>query len=297
MTTMENIKETYEKTLQVLMESYVEAEAKLLEPIRESIIGVKVESAKYGPGVITAVNGTKVDFFIVDVKFEDSIQRFSLKHILEQQSRLAKITDEHILSLWSDILDTHNKLTAELHESEQQARVTLRESGQKLKDEMAWEARLSKRRQAALKEFDRQSKEVQEKPLGAAEDFYYSLGWLAKHVGAISAALPDYLLDAFEKQFGTDTGVRVVDSSYRTSGGFPTQWALSMRATVRGKDTLPANLTEFTNEKQTALVKTSFIWDLIDKYGFKFGKTQDIDNIKNKIPTTFVPSFELGYQA
>jgi hypothetical protein len=128
-------------------------------------------------------------------------------------------------------------------------------------------------------------------------EFFYSLGWIAKNCGTFSAALPDYLLPYFQKQFGLEYTPRVVDSQKKGPAGWTSQWATSMSATIKKKsmDKIPAYLDEYLNPNKTAITKTPFIWDLVADYGFQFGKTQDINKIKQSIPASCIESFEKGY--
>jgi hypothetical protein len=75
------------------------------------------------------------------------------------------------------------------------------------------------------------------------------------------------------------------------------QWAISMTANIKKKslDKIPAFLTEHLSKSGNAIADTAFIWDLVSNYGFKFGKTQDIDQIRATIPTNYITAFEEGY--
>jgi hypothetical protein len=135
------------------------------------------------------------------------------------------------------------------------------------------------------------------KSRSATGEFYYSLGWLAKNAGAISAAMPDYLLPYFENQFGTEYAPTVVDSKKRTVNGNPMQWALSMKVALpkKAQASVPAVFFDYLNPNKTALTSTSFVWDLVANYGFQFGKTQDVDKIRDSISTEYLEPFEKGY--
>lgn len=136
-----------------------------------------------------------------------------------------------------------------------------------------------------------------ERPMSATAEFYYSLGWIARNCGTFACALPDYLLPYFQKQFGIDYEPRTVDSKKRTVNGHAMQWTISMTASIKKKslDKIPAFLMQYLNKTGTSIANTSFIWDLVANYGFKFGKTQDIDQIRATTPTTYLTYFENGY--
>jgi hypothetical protein len=157
------------------------------------------------------------------------------------------------------------------------------------------EAKYEASKAKMIKEFETLAKT--ERPVSAVGEFYYSLGWLAKHVGVITAKLPDYLGSAFEKHFGTEAPKTLVDGRAKTIGGYAKQWSWEFVASVKKlKDTtVPAYLQTVTSEISKGIHNTSFIWDLVSNYGFKFGKTQDIDQIRATIPTEYITYFENGY--
>lgn len=169
------------------------------------------------------------------------------------------------------------------------------EAEKKAEEERKAEEKYQKLKEKTIQDFDNLAK--QERTKCATGEFYYNLGWLAKNVGTISVALPDYLLSAFERHFGTDFAPTVVDSRKKTINGNPMQWAMSMKASIakKAQETIPALLCDYLNPAHTALTTTSFIWDLIDNYGFSFGKTQDTEKIKSNIPNTYLEQFEAGY--
>jgi hypothetical protein len=74
------------------------------------------------------------------------------------------------------------------------------------------------------------------------------------------------------------------------------QWALSMKATISKKalNLIPSYLTKHLSTSGNAISDTSFIWDLVDNYGFTFGKKQDVDKIRGHVPAAYLNSFELG---
>jgi hypothetical protein len=72
-----------------------------------------------------------------------------------------------------------------------------------------------------------------------------------------------------------------------------------LKASLRGKDinTIPCILAKHLNSTGKSIVNTSFVWDLLDNYGFQFGKKQDVDKIKSTVPSQFINSFEAGLTA
>ena len=70
-----------------------------------------------------------------------------------------------------------------------------------------------------------------------------------------------------------------------------------MTASIKKKslDKIPAFLTQYLSKTGTSVANTAFIWDLVTNYGFQFGKTQDLDQIRGAIPTDYLTYFENGY--
>ena len=171
------------------------------------------------------------------------------------------------------------------------------EADRQAKEEAKQEAKYQAAKEKAIQEFEVMTRK--DKSVCATGEFYYNLGWLAKNVNTISAALPDYLLKYFENHFGTEAKPTVVDSRKRTVNGYPIQWALSMKASVPKKvvDNIPAFLKQYLNPTGNALTNTTFIWDIVENYGFQFGRKQDIEQIRAKIPVACIEQFEKGFAA
>ncbi len=148
---------------------------------------------------------------------------------------------------------------------------------------------------SAEKEFnnllDESGKKVTE-----TDEFYWTLGWLAKHIGTITAKMPDFLEAGFVKHFG-DVEHTTVDSTKVGPAGFTSQWRLSMEASLVKAKEIPATLAKYLNPAGKKLSKTSFIWKLVDDYGFKFGKKQDTLDIMRCVPIEYVPMFNEGFKA
>jgi hypothetical protein len=60
---------------------------------------------------------------------------------------------------------------------------------------------------------------------------------------------------------------------------------------------VPATLTKYLSSTGKAIANTSFIWDLVTDYGFKFGKKQDTLDIMRCVPIEYVPMFNAGMNA
>jgi hypothetical protein len=72
-----------------------------------------------------------------------------------------------------------------------------------------------------------------------------------------------------------------------------------MKASIKKADDviIPAYLESYLNTKRNFISDTAFIWDLVENYGFSFGKEQDLDNIRTYIPTEYMDFFDDGLAA
>lgn len=177
----------------------------------------------------------------------------------------------------------HDRISAK-HES-------MREAKELAKEEAKRKAHIEK----TIHDFEVMAR--QDRVKLATGEWYYSLGWLAKHCGVITAKLPDYLSKAFESHFGSDVPKTLVDTSKKTVGGFSKQWSFEFVCSIKKVKDLevPAMILDTTSDITKGIHNTSFIWDLVDNYGFQFGKTQDVDKIREALPDIYLEYFEKGY--
>jgi hypothetical protein len=301
MTTLEKInklKASFAIEQETTKELYLETEAELVKTLGDYIDGAPVVCKTYGNGKVVAVTGNTLEDMIVDIAFvDDTTRRFSLLHIMN--NTFIKFEDIYeIGDIWDCAFEAHTNLANAYKACEETAKQLAIEAEKQAEAEKKAEEKYQKMKDKAIKEFEDLTQQAKTS-LSTVDEFYYALGWLTNHVGSVSAAIPDYLEFAFEQHFGTDACPRVVDTKKRTSGGFAYQWGIGMTARLRSKDLgiVPAILTQYLNPAGKALTNTSFIWDLIETYGFKFGKKQDINHIRSKVPTKYINSFNDGLTA
>lgn len=203
------------------------------------------------------------------------------------------------LTLADQLTELQTVFKADFIEREQAQRIADRKAREeaeaaekKAREEKKAEEAYQKAKTKALKDFDDLANTA--RPISTIEEFYYSLGYIAKHAGTVSAALPDYLEDAFKKYFGSEAPCRVVDSKKKGPAGYTSQWTWSFSISLKKPETVPAFLQDKLNPSGKSITDTSFVWDLVDNYGFQFGKKQDIEKIRECIPTDFLSFFEAG---
>lgn len=175
--------------------------------------------------------------------------------------------------------------------ADRQAREEAKAAAKKAEEDKKNEEKYQRTVAKAVKDFAERTQAA--RVISTADEFYYSLGWLTKHAGTVAAVLPDYLESSFLGHFGS-VPCRVVDSKHRGPAGWQPQWSWSFTINLKKPDLIPAFLAGKLNPSKKAVSDTSFVWDLVDNYGFQFGKTQDVDKIRSHIPSAYLASFEAG---
>lgn len=173
-------------------------------------------------------------------------------------------------------------------------RQTIKRQQQLEKRKQKNEAKLEESKAAYIEKF----KELlaSKKAPSASDEFYYSLGWLARHSGTVKAVVPDICEAEFVGYFGS--GVPFTKTEYKVGpSGWISQWGKSFTASLVKVKTIPAYLEQYLNPKRTQVTNSEYIKDLVDNYGFKFGKDQNLEAIRSSVPAEYLPHFEAGYAA
>lgn len=264
----------------------------LLEAIK---LPVSVVHKTYGACAITAltVNCNESSLHIMATFEIGAISKsFALEILLA--NKLIEI-DSGIASEINSYFELFKAYQKQVHELAIDRSEAKAEADRKAAEERKQEEKYQKAKDKAIQDFEVLTRKDRTKC--ATGEFYYNLGWLAKNVGTVSAALPDYLLKYFENHFGTEAKPTVVDSRKKTVSGYSMQWALSMKASLAKKslDSIPALLKQYLNTSGNAIANTSFIWDLVENYGFQFGRKQDLEKIRAAIPAHCLEQFEKGF--
>ena len=253
-----------------------------------------VKHKTYGNGQLVIVtvpsNGNSL-YVTIDLESGNS-RLFALKALLDLN--LLEMTEDLktvLAEAQSVFFDNYQTVEQAKRKAQRLAYEQKKQAEEDARQEAKYEASKAK----MIKEFE--SLAGREKTMSATGEFYYSLGWIANNCGAFACSLPDYLLPYFQSQFGSDYEPHAVDSRKKTVNGYSMQWAISMTANIKKKslDKVPAFLSQYLSKSGNAIANTSFIWDLVSNYGFKFGKTQDLDQIRATIPTEYIQYFENGY--
>jgi hypothetical protein len=294
---MENLEKTYEEKEILTPEELAVAETELINIISPELLCIEIQHTKPGKytkiGKVVGLRNEETSFesFGLNVGFDDGVRTFIFKPLIAT-SHFNKILDEEVFNKCVEVCEVHNALIAKYNVYKNEQRKLALEAEKQAREEKKAEEKYQKLKTKALKDFEVISNRA--KVQNELDDFYFSLGWLAKNAGTLSAAMPDYLESAFVKCFGPNTGCRVVDSKKRGPAGYQSQWFMSFNLTLKNSDSVPTYLTQYLNPKGKALTDMHFVWDLVEDYGFQFGKKQDVDKIKRTIPTKYHSLFEAG---
>jgi hypothetical protein len=280
-------------------QNWADLSADLTTELNELInSSISVVHKKYGEckvsGFVVSMNENTFNI-LADFAFADEIKKLALNILLK--NGLVQIDDYDSFEVLKNFISSLTDLQAEVKTIYRERAFAKFEANRQAKELAKQEAKYQAAKEKAIQDFEVMAR--QDRGICASGEFYYNLGWLAKNVGTISAALPDYLLKYFENHFGTEAKPTVVDSKKRTVSGHPMQWALSMKASLHKKsvDTIPPFLKQYLNSAGNALTNTEFIWDIVENYGFKFGRSQDLNQIKSSIRPEYIKYFENGYAA
>lgn len=275
-------------------EVYPTVEAELVNLFADQIKNAEIITTAWGTGKVTEASGETIDSMFMTVVFANDTKRFAVEPIISGKAFFTKfVENEEIKNAWNEVLGFHTELTRKYIKIKNAEIEAAREAVKKAAADLKAAEKYERQKAKALKDFETmatQEKEV----ITQADEFYYSLGWLAKHASNVAAVLPDYLADAFTRYFGSEAPCRVVDSKHRGPAGWQAQWSWSFTISLKKPELVPAFLSDKLNPAGKAVSKTSFVWDLVENYGFQFGKKQDIDKIRSCIPSEYIDSFELA---
>ena len=285
---------TYELTAGT-HEEFETVKTQLISDFVQQVTGAAVTNQLLGAGkIVSCLNPCNtLESLIFTVHYElDETKNYGAAVALSSGS--LKFVDASLDNIWDDFVVAQYKLKTEYGKAADEARRRENEAQKLEKKRKENEKKMAGLKASAEKELD--SLITNRDRATVADEFYYTLGWLAKHVGTITAKMPDYLEEAFVKHFG-DVERTVVDSTKVGPAGYTSQWRLSMEASLKKAENIPATLADYLSQNGKKVSKTSFVWSLVDDYGFKFGKKQDIVEILRCVPIEYVPVFNEGMEA
>lgn len=219
--------------------------------------------------------------------------------VIKLEDNVQKVVDEYfeILNKAKEIYATETaeerKIQAEKARIAKEKYEAEKARREELKKQIEADKRYAKRVERALNKLSTLKPEKTEKLFETPTSQYEAIGWMAKHLTSVRAAMPDFMEKWFIGKFG-DAERYVVDSKKRTANGNPMQWGLSLKLTFN-TEVKGLLETKATSQNKKVIDNVAFVWDLIENYGFQFGKEQNISKIKAEIPEQYLPDFEKGY--
>jgi len=286
--------------------SYVEFQKAFINELKQAFIGTKVsyrdKDAYFSDFAISNSNlgtniGTTLDVdgeqkqMVLDLAVKSGIVVIS-DNVKKDYEEFANIYEQSKANFAAEV-------EAERKEAEEKARIyreqreAERARREEIKKQIEADKRYAKRVQNALLKLNTLKKEDTSKLFETPTTHYEVVGWMAKHLTSIRAAMPDFMEKWFVGKFG-DVERYVVDSKKRTVNGNPMQWGLSLKLTFNTEVVGPLEVKATSQNKKT-IDNVAFVWDLIENYGFQFGKEQNISQIKAEIPEENLVDFEKGY--
>lgn len=269
---------------------------------------LKVSSTKYGDGVIVGVKlkDLEKDYITITVqhfgiylmvKFGETERTFDLSMALSANAlKFDEITLLKVNELFDVLKDSEaariSELTAELEAEREEDRKIREEQLAEIKRQKEL-AKFQAKKEKALAKLQKLKPENTKKLFATPTSHYEVVGWMAKHCRSLRAAMPDWMEQQFVSMFG-DVERYVVDSKKKTSGGFAYQWGLGLKITF-DEEVSGALEQRATSKNKKIIDNVAFIWDLVENYGFKFGKKQDIDAIIEEVPVEYLPDFNRGF--
>ena len=277
---MENNKK-YSITNYASFEKLYEA---IVTDLNTKISGKSAYHRIYGPGIIKAVLGqgkisTNTYDFYIEIAFDSGFTRvfapsMAIKNLnFDEYSTYAEY--------FAILIQAYSEQRAYEAKKEEELKLFKKELEEKHKYENKINAVLNQLKNLQLDELSE-----------ATDEFYVALGWLAKHATTASASIPDYTESWFKDTFGQAAPYNIVDSRRRTSGGYLMRWAPSFTLYIKNAKQVPSILAPYVS--RNCLHNTKLIYQLVENYGFNFGSSQNFENIKTRIPTQFMSSFNLG---
>ena len=287
------------KGIALTVDNYKEETQAGLEAIatvfREHLVGTKLNHNTYGIGVVTDVVASQaLDTTYVEIQFAEGTRKFGLQAVLNNTMCPVRIKDAEYAEAFNTAVELYTEWYWKGIDLSAKKQMIVREAQKRADEEKKAELKYQRQKESSIKAFDRMVGQPRE--VSKLDGFYYALGWITKHMNSISAAMPDYLEDAFKSHFGADAPCRVVDSKHRGPAGWQSQWSWSFKISLKKHDDMPSILVPYMSPSGKEITNTEFIWNLVDTYGFKFGKTQDETEIESKIPVEFFNTYLSGRQ-
>lgn len=293
---IEELKNTCTLTQETLKTDLDKISTEFVSLFGSYVKDAEIDCFAYGKGKVIDYKGDTFENLIIIVQFSNTVKQFSLKHIAAKITNQTTFVDTAIYESYNKALAFYTDVYNEYKTLEEHNKQLLAEAEKKAEIEKKNEEKYRKLKAKAIADFNKLIQQPSSIP-NTGDKLYYALGWLAKHVGTITATLPDYLESAFVKNFGDDAEYTLIDARKKTSGGHAMKRSWSFNASLKKAENIPAFLSTYLNSTGKSITNTAFIWDIVEDYGFNFGKKQNIEQIRDNVPAQYLDVFEAGFAA
>jgi len=257
----------------------------------ETLCSINCTHKNYGPGKITKIKCTenlgKPNLFLT---FESEAKNTVFAYTIASKFLEFDETDALTLdNLMAEFLENWLEFDANRKVEAEAARKAKKEAEAQAKAE----AESQKKLEATMAKLNRLQPEDISAVCGTPQTEYETIGWLAKHCTSIKPSMPAEAQGWFESKFGKVDNAKVYEAGAKTTGNNPMKYTLSITGCFDTE--VPSILRRYINDKNAKQIcSVELFWTLVDKYGFQFGKKQDIDEIKKFIPDTYLADFDRG---
>lgn len=273
-------------------QTYLNIEHQLIEEFKTHLLNEEIINKNSEVGTVIDVTGKTFANVFVTIHYGDVEKKYDIG--MSIKSGFIKFENSNIYDIYDVYYNLHTEVSNRFKLLQEEQRLIIEEQKKQEEERQKAELACQRLKNNVMKSFEKQLNRT-ELVCDETSDFFYGLGWLTKNVRTLNATLPDYLESPFRQHFGSDTPCRVTNSRHRGPSGYQSQWSWSFSASLKNYDETPTIFREYLNPQGKVITNTSFLWDLIDTYNFKFGKTQDIDSILTTIPKEYKESFMLGF--
>ena len=245
----------------------------------------------YGSGKIIKIkcseNLGKPELFLT---FESPVKSTTFAYTIASKFLKFDETDQETLDC---LMAEYGANWFEMDQQRKEEERARKEAARLQKEQEQQEAEAKKKVEQTLARLDRLKPEDLSTICKTPQTEYEMIGWMAKHIKSIKPSMPEECKSWFESKFGPVECATIYEKGAKTSGNNPMKYTLSIHGTFDAE--VPSVLMVKATERNKKVIDSvEFFWTLVDKYGFQFGKKQNVDEIKKFVPTTYLTEFEAG---
>ena len=257
----------------------------------ETLCSISCSHKTYGSGQITKIkcseNNSKPELFLTfESPVKNTVFAYTLASKFLQFDESDQLTIENLLA---EYLENWLEFDANRKAEAQAARDAKKAAEEQAKADKEAQQKI----EATMNRLNKMQPEDVAAVCGTPQTEYETIGWLAKHCTSIKPSMPAEACGWFESKFGKVDNAKVYEAGAKTSGGNSMKYTLSIQGCFNAE--VPSILSRFVSDKSPKQINSvEFFWTLVDKYGFQFGKKQNIDEIKKFVPIDYLADFDRG---